>query len=458
MIALAIPVVLSELGWTAQGIVDTIMVGRLGPAAIGAVALGNAVYFTPTLFCFGLLLGLDTLVAQAHGRKDHDECHRWLAQGVYMACILTVPLMALLFAASFGIAPFGITPAVAVPAASYLRILTWGTLPLVVYGGTRRYLQGVGQVRAVTVTIVAGNLLNWFFNWILIYGRLGFPALGVNGSALSTTISRIFIAAAMMGFAWRYERRRGHPLFAHWAGPSLARLRQLARLGLPAAGQMLLEVGAWNLVTLCAGKLTPVELATHTIVFNYASLTFMVPLGVSAAAAVSVGHAVGAGDGARARRAGWLALGLGTAFMLLAAAAYLAVPGPLIALYTSNPEVLALGRRLLWVVAAFEVFDGAQVVSTGALRGLGETRVPMLANLAGYWVLGLPLGLTLCFVLGWGIYGLWMGLLVALAAISSTLVARWRHRLSAAGVHRLKAGRGRNQPSCLLHRRRRGAR
>jgi len=426
MIALAVPVVLSELGWTAQGIVDTIMVGRLGPAAIGAVALGNAVYFTPTLFCFGLLLGLDTLVAQAHGRKDHDECHRWLAQGVYMACILTVPLMLLLFAASFGFRPFGITAEVAIPAASYLRILTWGTLPLVVYGGTRRYLQGVGQVRAVTVTVVVGNLLNWIFNWILIYGRLGFPALGVNGSALSTVVSRIFIAAAMMGFAWRYERRRGHPLFAHWAGPSLARLRQLTRLGLPAAGQVLLEVGAWNLVTLCAGKLTPVELATHTIVFNYASLTFMVPLGVSAAAAVSVGHAMGAGDGARARRAGWLALGLGTAFMLLAAAVYLAIPGALIALYTSNPEVLALGRRLLWVVAAFEVFDGAQTVTTGALRGMGETRAPMLANLIGYWGLGLPLGLTLCFALGWGIFGLWIGLLVALAAISSTLVARWR--------------------------------
>ncbi|MGD0830056.1 MAG: MATE family efflux transporter [Terracidiphilus sp.] len=426
MIALAVPVVLSELGWTAQGIVDTIMVGRLGPAAIGAVALGNAVYFTPTLFCFGLLLGLDTLVAQAYGRNDHDECHRWLAQGVYMACILTVPLMLLLFAASFGFGPFGITPAVAVPAASYLRILTWGTLPLVLYGGTRRYLQAVGQVKAITVTIVAGNLLNWLFNWVLIYGRLGFPALGVNGSALSTLLSRIFIALAMIGFAWRYEHQRGHPLFARWAGPSLAKLRQLARLGLPAAGQMLLEVGAWNLVTLYAGKLTPVELATHTIVFNYASLTFMVPLGVSAAAAVSVGHAVGAGDAARARRAGWLALGLGTAFMLLAAATYLAIPGPLIALYTSNPEILALGRRLLWVVAAFEVFDGAQVVSTGALRGLGETRVPMLANLAGYWALGLPLGLTLCFTLRWGIYGLWIGLSIALAVISSTLVARWR--------------------------------
>ena len=426
MVALAVPVVLSELGWIAQGIVDTIMVGRLGPAAIGAVALGNAVYFTPTLFCFGLLLGLDTLVSQAYGRKDHDECHRWLAQGVYLACILTVPLMLVLWGASYGFTPFGIPAEVALPAASYLRMLTWGTLPLVLYGGTRRYLQGVGQVRVVTVSVVAGNLLNWFANWVLIYGRLGFPAMGVNGSALSTVLSRIFIAAAMMGFAWRYERQRGHPLFQHWAGPSLARLRQLARLGAPAAGQVVLEVGAWNLITLCAGRLTPVVLATHQIVLNYASLTYMVPLGIASAAAVSVGHAVGAGDPERARRAGWLALGLGTGFMLLAALVYLAVPGPLIALYTRDSEVMALGRRLLWVVAAFEIFDGIQTVSTGALRGLGETRVPMLANLVGYWVLGLPLGLTLCFVIHWGIYGLWIGLLAALIVIASTLLARWR--------------------------------
>ena len=427
MVALAVPVVLSELGWMAMGIVDTIMVGRLGPAAIGAVALGNAVYYTPALFGIGVLLGLDTLVAQAYGRKDHDECHRWLAQGVYLACIVTPPLMLLVFLASFGFAPFGITPEVAAPAASYLRILNWGTLPLLLYAGTRRYLQGVGDVRVITLTYVAANLVNWLGNWVLIYGKLGFPALGVNGSAVSTLAARIFMALALLGFAWRYERKRGHPLFRHWAGPSLARLRELARLGVPAAGQIVLEVGAWNLATLSAGWLTPVALATHQIALNYASLTYMVPLGISAAAAVSVGHAVGAGDGQRARRAGWLALGLGTSFMLLAAVVFLVEPVPLIALYTRDSQVMAVGPSLLGLAAAFQIFDGIQTVSTGALRGLGETRVPMLANLVGYWVLGLPLGLGLCFLLHWGIYGLWIGLLLALFIIASMLLARW-HR------------------------------
>jgi MATE family multidrug resistance protein len=426
MIALALPVVLSELGWVAMAIVDTIMVGKLGPAAIGAVALGNAVYYTPAMVGIGLLLGLDTLVAQAYGRKDHDECHRWLAQGLYLACIITPPLMLLVYLASFGFSLFGITPEMALPAGSYLRILGWGTLPLLVYGGTRRYLQGVGDVRVITLTYVAANLLNWFGNWLFIYGKWGMPALGVDGSALSTVFSRILMAAALLGFAWRYERRRGHPLFRRWAGISIARIRRLLQLGAPAAGQILLEVGAWNLTTLAAGWLTPAALATHQIAFNYASLTYMVPLGISSAAAVSVGHAVGAGDPARARRAGWLALGLGTTFMLLAAVVFLAAPVPLIALYTRDSQVMAVGPSLLVLVAAFQIFDGIQTVSTGALRGLGETRIPMLANLAGYWLLGLPLGLTLCFVLRWGIYGLWIGLLTALIVIASTLLARWQ--------------------------------
>lgn len=423
---LAVPVVLSELGWMAQGVVDNIMVGRLGPEAIGAVSLGNAVYYTPCLFGIGLLLGLDTLVSQAYGRQDHDECHRWLAQGVYLAFIITPPLMLLIWAMSHFFTRFGVTPSVAAPAGSYLLILGWSTLPLLLYGGTRRYLQGVGQVRVITLTYVLANLLNWGGNWVLIYGKLGFPALGVNGSAISTCVARVGMAAALLGFAWRYERNRGHPLFQHWAGPQGDRLKKLVKIGAPAAGQILLEVGAWNLSTFSAGYLNPVALATHAIALNYASISYMVPLGVSAAAAVSVGHAVGAGNPARARRAGWLALGLGTSFMLCAGIVFLVAPRPLILLYTSDPRVLVVGPTLFWVGAAFQVFDGIQTVCTGALRGLGETRGPMIANFIGYWILGLPLGLTLCFILRWGIYGMWIGLTLALIVISCSLLFRWR--------------------------------
>jgi multidrug resistance protein, MATE family len=425
MVALAVPVVLSEIGWMLQSIVDTVMVGGLGPSAIGAVALGNAIYYTPCLFGIGLLLGLDTLVSQAYGRGDHDACHHWLAQGVYLTFIITPPLMLLGIAASFGFTHIGIAQEVAVPAGSYLRILTLGTLPLLLYAAARRYLQGVGQVNVIFVAFVVANLLNWFGNWVLIYGKLGFPRLGVDGSALSTCIARVSMAVILFGFAWRYERTRGHPLFRHWARISLLKMRQLVRLGAPAAGQIVLEVGAWNLATLAAGWLTPVELATHQIALNYASLTYMVPLGLSSAAAVSVGHAIGAGDPHRARRAGWLALALGVGFMLLAAIAFFVAPGPLIALYTRDAAVMAIGPSLLGLAAAFQIFDAVQTVSTGALRGLGETRAPMWANLVAYWFLGLPLGIGTCFLLHWGVYGLWIGLTVALIVIAATLLWRW---------------------------------
>src|SRR6202453_3819320 len=165
LVTLAIPVVLSELGWMAQGVVDTVMVGRLGPAAIGAVALGNAVFYTPSLFGYGLLLGLDTLVSQAYGRKDYDECHRWLAQGVYLASFIAPVIMFALWIASYSYARAAMPPEVAAPAGAYLRVLNWSTLPLLLYGASRRYLQGVGQVRVITVTFIVANLLNWLGNW-----------------------------------------------------------------------------------------------------------------------------------------------------------------------------------------------------------------------------------------------------------------------------------------------------
>ncbi len=346
MVTLAVPVVLSELGWMAMGVVDTIMVGRLGPAAIGAVALGNAICYTPSHVWHGAHAGAGYaggagLRAQRSrrvpslagaGRVSGMHCRRAHHAGDLAGehCIRSRSALRRKWPGR---------------RADICALLNWGTLPLLLYGATRRYLQGVGQVRVITVTYVLANLVNWFGNWVLIYGKLGFPALGVNGSAISTAFARVTMAAALLGFAWRYERGRGHPLFQHWAAPQAARLKRLLQLGAPAAGQILLEVGAWNLATLSAGYLTPVALATHQIVLNYASVTYMVPLGISAAAAVSVGHAVGAGDAARARRAGWMALGLGTSFMLLAALAFLLWPRPLIELLYSRSARAGRGPR-----------------------------------------------------------------------------------------------------------------
>jgi len=426
LLGLAIPVALSELGWMTMSVVDVVMVGKLGPAAIGAVGLGNAIYYAPSLFGIGLQLGLDTKVAQSWGARDYDDCHRWLAQAMYIALTFTPLLMLFIVVARPLFTAHGVDPLVGVYTRSYVSILTWGTLPLLVYGGFRRYLQGVGLVRPVTFALISANLVNLAGNWIFIYGKLGMPRLGVSGSALSTVVARIYMAAVLMYFAWRHERGRGHPLFAHWPGPDWARVRVLLRLGVPAALQVVLEVAAFGAATIMASHLDAVALATHEIALNCAAYTYMVPLGISAAAAVAVGHAIGAGNRARARRAGWMAVGLGAGFMGAAAIAFLAIPRPIMEIYSRDPRILAMGAHILTIVAAFQIFDGCQTVATGALRGLGETRFPMLINFAGYWLFGLPLGALMCFLLKWGLPGLWTGLTLALIVIASLLLRRWQ--------------------------------
>ena len=426
LLGLAIPVALSEIGWMTMTVVDVIMVGKLGPPAIGAVGLGNAIYYAPSLFGIGLLLGLDTMVSRAWGAKDFDNCHRWLAQAIYIALAFTPVLMLFIVVAQPLFTARGVDPVVGVYTRSYVSILNWGTLPLLVYGGFRRYLQGVGLVRPVTFALISANLVNLAGNWIFIYGKLGMPALGVSGSALSTVFSRIYMAAVLVYVAWRHERGRGHPLFAHWPGPDWARVRVLLNLGVPAAFQVVLEVAAFGAVTIMAAHLDPVALATHEIALSCAAYTFMVPLGISAAAAVAVGHAIGAGNPARARRAGWMAIGLGVSFMGLAAVAFFVIPRPIMEIYSRDPRILAMGVHILMIVAAFQIFDGCQTVATGALRGMGETRFPMLTNFAGYWLFGLPLGAIMCFKLKWGLSGLWTGLTLALIVIASLLLRRWQ--------------------------------
>ena len=426
LLTLAIPVVLSELAWMLMSVVDTIMVGRLSPEAIGAVGLSSSLYYAPALFGIGLLLGLDTLISQAYGRGDYDDCHRSLAQGVYLAAAFTLPVMLLVHVLPKFLTAWGVNAVIAAQASAYLRILNWSTLPLLVYGAFRRYLQSIGVVRPVTFALVTANLVNWAGNWALIYGRSGLPAMGVRGSALSTGAARCYMAACLIFIAWRHEARRGHPLFTRWPGPDWARIKRLLRLGFPAAVQIVFEVGAFGAATVIAGKLNPEALAAHYIALNCASITYMVPLGISAAAAVAVGHAIGAGDPARARRAGWLAIGIAAAFMAVMAVVLIGVPRLILRIYTSDAGVIQIGVPLLALAAAFQIFDGTQSTTTGALRGLGQTRTPMLLNLFGYWIVGLPLGYALCFHFGWSIFGVWIGLTLALILIAMLMLWEWR--------------------------------
>ncbi len=424
LLKLAGPVVLAEIGWMGMGVVDTIMVGRLGPEAIGAVGMGSSLFMALGIFGLGLLLGLDTLVSQAFGAHRLDECRTWLRHGTALAQVLSPMLMALGWGAILLLPVLHLNPAVTPLLVPYLRILVLSTLPLLLYASFRRYLQGVGLVTPVMIALLTANAVNAFGNWALVYGHLGLPRLGVPGSAWATCLSRVYMAAYLYVTITRYHRRlgvQGEPP----APVSVARLRRLLALGLPAASQVTLEVGVFAAVTALAGQLPAVALAAHQIALNFASLTFMVPLGLASGGAIMVGRAVGRRDPIAASHAGWAALAVGVAFMVVASVAFIAWPRTLLRVFSTDEGVIATGVRLLAVAAVFQLFDGTQGVATGILRGLGNTRTPMVTNLVGHWVFGLPVAYLTCFVFGWGVVGLWIGLSVGLIGVALVLVRTW---------------------------------
>jgi MATE family multidrug resistance protein len=427
MLGLALPVIAAEVGWVTMGVVDTLMVGPLGPAAIGAVGTGSILFMAVIVVGFGMLFALDTFVAQSYGAGRIGDCHRWLFAGMQLAIVLT-GLLTLLAAGLIVALPLaGLHPDVLALLGPYMLHMLWSTPALLAYAVFRRYLQAMHVVRPVMYGLILANLVNLGANWILIYGRLGAPELGVVGAAYATVLSR----AALAGFLWWVIRRRerARPSGLHdvpfaW---DPARVWQIVRLGLPAAGQLLLEVGVFAAASALAGRIAPAAVAAHQIVLNVVGLIFMVPLGLSSAAAVRVGHAIGRGDPGGARSAGWLALALATTAMACSALLFTFAPRPLMLLFTIDHEVIHTGIGLFLVAAVFQLFDGVQAVATGALRGLGNTHTPMLVNLAGHWALGLPLAYVLAFWYGMGAQGLWIGLASGLIFTGAVLLLVW-HR------------------------------
>ena len=420
-VSLAAPVVIAEVGWVAMQIVDIAMVGRLGPEAIGAVGVGSALFLAFSVFGMGLLLGLDTLVSQAFGARDRAQCDRWLRHGVVLALVLTVPLGLLARTAGSRLDLWGFDPDVLLLVRPYFAIVTWSLPLLLLYAAFRRYLQAVAVVRPVMIALVTANVVNAAANWILIFGNLGAPALGVDGAGWATCISRAYMVVVLVIAV----ARQGVRPWTLTAGVQVAGFGRILRLGWPAATQAALEYGAFAAVTMLAGRLEPSTLAAHQIVINLAGLTYMVPLGIASAGAVRVGHAVGRRDASGASAAGWTAIALGTGFMASAAALFLAFPGPILGIFTTDRGVVEVGLALILLVALFQVFDGLQGVTTGALRGLGDTRTPMLLNLAGHWMIGLPVGYLLCFAFGWGVVGLWIGISTGLILVGSLVTAIW---------------------------------
>jgi len=428
---LALPVVLAEIGWMTMGLVDTVMVGPLGPAAIGGVGLGNSLYIFIAVFGMGFLLGLDTLVSQAAGAGDRPDTWRSLVNGGWLAVIIAPVVWITIQLIAANLSRFGLAADVQARTHAYLRVMAWDVIPFFVFAVFRRYLQGIGKVRPVMVALLSANLVNWLADYAFVQGRLGMPALGVVGAAVATVGSRLWMAGMLVAAAFLHEPA----LRGVSRRPDFGRIRKLLGLGVPVAFQLSLEMAVFTIATILAGTLGSKAIAAHQIALNLAGLTFMVPLGVSAAGGVRVGHAIGAKDPDAAVRAGWTALLLGAVFMCCAGMVFLLIPRLILSPFTTDTTLLTLSATLLAIAAVFQLFDGLQVVSTGILRGLGDTRTPMLANLLAHWGLGLPVAYVLGITLNRGVIGLWIGLSVGLVAAGLILLGIWRYRARRLRVH-----------------------
>lgn len=426
LLKLAAPIALTQIANMAMQLVDTMFVGRLGAEAIGGVSVGNAVFVTVMIVGLGFIVGLDFLASRAIGAGRMKDCHDYLVQALFLATFYSLAFIGVMLVFSNGFNAIRMDSTVARLGGEYLRALCWSLWPFLLFTAFRQYLLAMGVVAPILVILVAANGVNALCNRLLIFGYGPIPALGVTGSGISTCIARAFMLTALVWYVLARDRRRGLGLREVSLRVSRARLRELVRLGLPSAGQMLLEVGVFAGSTLLAGRLGAVPLAAHHIVLQIASVVFMVPLGISSAAAVRVGHAVGAGRRKLAADIGWTAIASGAALMACAGIALYLAANPLMRAFTVDPFVVRLGSSLLLVTALFQLGDSTQVVATGVLRGAGNTRASFLANLAGHWFLGLPVGIALCFWLGWGVYGIWIGLSFGLFAVAVALLWAWR--------------------------------
>jgi MATE family multidrug resistance protein len=416
--------VLVQVGIMAMGTVDTLMVGHVSGRVLAAVALGNIYFFNVSIFGTGTLMALDPLVSQAVGANDGPAIARATQRGAILGMGIALITGLLLLPAAWVFRAFHQPPEIVEDAASYLVISSAGVIPFFAFVVFRQTLQALGRVAPIVWVIVLANLLNAALNWVFVYGHLGAPAMYARGSAIATVFARWSMAIVLALLARRELGPRLFPVRRDAA--DRVALWSMLKLGAPIGAQQMLEAAAFGAIGLLMGVLGMQELAAHQVAITLAALTFMVPLGVGSAASVRVGRAIGAGDAAGARAAAHAAYICGVGFMCLTALVFLLAPGRLAALMTNDASVVAIAATLIPVAGLFQVFDGGQAVGAGVLRGIGDTRAPLISMVAGYWLLGLPISVWLGFRTRLGAVGLWYGFVVSLGIVAVFLLFRVR--------------------------------
>lgn len=438
---LALPVAIAQGGTQLMGLVDVAVLGRLGPRELAASGAGNAVFFAVSVVGIGIVLGIDPLIAQAVGAVDHARAKRVLWQGVWLAVAVSAALTAVLVAGSAAMRFIG-APELLEDGRAFLLVRTTSLLPLLLFFVMRSYLQAYGRTRPLIVAMIGANLLNLGADIVLVFGGQQFPAwtgplrlippLHVAGAALATTLCTILEVAIVLvpvrrlyrGF--KADASSSSAVSHRW---NAAEVGRAFRVGLPIGLQMGAEVGIFALVALLAARVGTLQLAAHQVAISLASFTFTVAVGVASAGSVRVGIAIGAGDRVATRMSGHVAFLGGGVVMGISAALFAFAPRMMARLVTDQESVLRASIPLLLVVAVFQLSDGIQAVGAGVLRGAGDTRYTLYANLFGHWCIGLPVALLLGFSMHLGVVGLWWGLCAGLTVVAALLFLRFE-RLS----------------------------
>ncbi len=411
LLRLAAPLVAVNVGNMLMGVVDTAIAGRIDELSLGATGLGATIIGVCAVAGIGVILGMDPVASQAVGANDRRLARRALWSGIYAAQLAVIPAVLMTLAIAHSLEWIGVEPALASKAREYIHPRLLQFAPFFALAACRSYLQAEHCTWPMLVSTIAANIVNGFAGWGLVYGSFGLPCLGVAGLGWATVLASLLqLAITSAGvLSVRVDATGARAIDG-------ALIRRIFQLGWPIGLQLLAEGGIFSLVGLLIGRMGSVKMAAHNVALTVASMTFMIPLGVSMATSVRVGNAIGRGDAAGARRAGLLSIGLGAAWMAIMAAGLILFPAAIASAFTNQPSVIAATIGLLQVAAAFQLFDGVQVCSAGALRGAGITRWPFGVYIVCFWAIGLPLGLVLSR--SQGAQGLWWGLTVGLAAVA----------------------------------------
>ena len=424
-ITLAYPVVLSQLGQVMVAVVDSAMVGQTGSIPLAAASLANSITFIMIAFAIGISYAITPLIAAADGQGRAREISEILRHGLVLNIFAGLMIFILIASGSGLLHYMGQDPEVVKLAIPYMGIIAFSIVPLMVFQTFRQFTEGLSQTRQAMVITIASNLLNIFLNYLLIFGKWGFPALGLNGAGWATLISRVVMAMAMFLFVAYAPRFASYIKKLQFKRFYRERFNRLLGLGIPSGMQFLFEVSAFSLAAVMVGWLGADALAAHQIGISLASITFMMASGVSAASTIRIGNQLGRKDIPTLRVAGFSNFLLIVAFMAVSGVLFIVFRDFLPTLFIADAEVIATASGLLIIAAFFQIFDGVQVVSLGILRGLQDVKVPTLATFIAYWIIGLPVGYLLAFHYGYGIKGVWYGLSLGLGVTAITMFYRF---------------------------------